>query len=312
MADSPGDRILVTGALGQIGSDLVSRLREVYGQNSVIATDVQDQGDFPAPFLHLDVLDRDSLRQIISHYSIRTIYNLAAILSAHGEKDPDLCERVNLGGLQNVLDASREYGCRVFSPSSIAVFGPDSRPIARQASSLNPTTIYGVTKKKGEEMMLRYWENYGVNARGIRYPGLLSWKTVPTGGTTDYAVEVFNEIQAKGEYTFYVREDTRLPMMMMEDAIRATLMLMEAPSQGLSRWRAGYNVRGLTFSAIELATMIIAKKPGVEMRYIPDDRQKIADSWPEDLDDSPAKQEWGWKSAYDLEKMVDVMLAGFA
>ena len=186
------------------------------------------------------------------------------------------------------------------------------QPIVRQASSLNPTTIYGVTKKKGEEMMLRYWENYGVNARGIRYPGLLSWKTVPTGGTTDYAVEVFNEIQAKGEYTFYVREDTRLPMMMMDDAIRATLILMEAPSQGLSQWRAGYNVRGLTFSAIELATMIIAKKPGVEMRYVPDDRQKIADSWPEDLDDSPAKQEWGWKSTYDLEKMVDVMLAGFA
>ena len=175
MADSPGDHILVTGALGQIGSDLVSRLREVNGQNSVIATDVQDQGNFPAPFLHLDVLDLDSMSQIISQYSIKTIYNLAAILSADGEKDPDLCERVNLGGLQNVLDASREYGCRVFSPSSIAVFGPDSRPIARQSSSLNPTTIYGLTKKKGEEMMLKYWEKYGVNARGIRYPGLLSW-----------------------------------------------------------------------------------------------------------------------------------------
>jgi len=312
MVEPSDHRILVTGARGQIGSDLVTRLRESYGQDSVIASDVQGQGDVPSPFLHLDVLDQLGLHQAISEHSITTIYNLAAILSAHGEKDPDLCERVNLGGLQNVLDASREYGCRVFSPSSIAVFGPDSRPVAKQETPLNPTTKYGFTKKEGEKMMLKYWEDYGVDARGIRYPGLLSWKTLPTGGTTDFAVEVFSKIQAEGEYTFFVREDTKLPMMMMEDAIRATLLLMKAPGHSLSRWRSGYNVRGMTFSAAELADAIKRRIPSAEMRYVPDSRQKIADSWPQDLDDSFARLEWGWKSTYDLESMVVAMLEGFA
>lgn len=312
MADVPGSQILVTGALGQIGSDLTTTLQGKYGKDSVLTTDIHDEGSQEGPFQFLDVLDYEAISKTISEYSIDTIYHLAAVLSAHGEKDPDLCEKVNLGGLQNILDAARNHGCRVFAPSSIAVFGPDSRPIAMQHSSLSPTTVYGRTKKDGEEMMLKYFHNYGVDVRGLRYPGLLSWTTPPTGGTTDYAVRVFFEIHANEKYDFFVREDTKLPMMMMQDAIRATMEIMSAPSENLSRWRSGYNIRGISFSASELANCIRSRNPNAEMRFIPDERQEIADNWPEDVDDAPARNDWGWQSRFDLEELVDSMIAGVA
>ena len=312
MVGVSGSQILVTGALGQIGSDLTNTLRAMYGEGSVLTTDIHDEGSQEGPFQLLDVLDYEAISRAISEYSIDTIYHLAAVLSAHGEKDPDLCERVNLGGLQNILDAARNHGCRVFAPSSIAVFGPDSRPIAMQHSPLSPTTVYGRTKKEGEEMMLKYFHNYGVDARGLRYPGLLSWTTPPTGGTTDYAVQVFYEIHENGKYDFFVRGDTKLPMMMMQDAIRATMELMGAPSEKLSRWRPGYNVRGVSFSAMELANCIRSRKPNAVMRFIPDERQHIADTWPEDVDDAPARNDWGWESRFDIDQLVDSMMAGVA
>jgi len=312
MVGVPGSQILVTGALGQIGSDLIKTLRAMHGKESVLATDIRDKESQEAPFQLLDVLDYESISRVISEHSIDTVYHLAAVLSAHGEKDPDLCERVNLGGLQNILDAARNHGCRVFAPSSIAVFGPDSRPIARQDSLLSPTTVYGRTKKEGEEMMLRYFQNHGVDARGLRYPGLLSWTTMPTGGTTDYAVEVFYEVHKNGKYDFFVREDTKLPMMMMEDAIRATMELMSTPSEKLSKWRSGYNIRGISFSASELANCIRARNPDAAMQFIPDERQDIADTWPEDVDDTPARAEWGWESRFDVDQLVDSMINGVA
>ena len=312
MPGHAGDNILVTGALGQIGTDLVSALRKTHGTETVIATDIYDRGNTDGPFMILDILEIAEINRLIRENSIGTIYNLAAILSAHGEKDPDLCERVNLGGLQNILDASKENRCRVFSPSSIAVFGPDSRPIAYQDSPTSPTTVYGKTKKKGEEMMLKYWRNEGVDTRGIRYPGLLSWKTIPTGGTTDYAVEVFHHIEDSGEYTYFVEEDTKLPMMMMEDAIRATKLLMEAPQSKLSEYRTGYNVRGLSFTAKQLSDQIKRYRPQSKFTFTPDERQLIANSWPEDLEDSAAVSDWNWNSSFDLDRMVKTMLDGFS
>ena len=246
MSGPPGERILVTGASGQIGTDLVSELRKGYGSENVVASDIREpDNDSPildGPFRLLSVLDGDSMESTIQEEGIGTIYHLAAILSATGETNPELCHRVNVGGTVCVLEAARDFELKVYAPSSIAVFGPDAPKIAPQKTPLNPTTMYGKTKVTGEILAMNYWKQYGVDVRGIRYPGLISWKAPAGGGTTDYAVDIFRAAIEHGHYECFVREDTRLPMMYMDDAIRGTISLMDAPSENLGSSRAGYNL----------------------------------------------------------------------
>ena len=312
MSGTPGDSILVTGALGQIGRDLVEALRDKHGQDSVIASDVREVAGHPfveeGRFVRLSVLDGDVMDSVIEDEEVGTIYHLAAILSATGEQNPDLCERVNVGGTITVLEAARRNDLRVYAPSSIAVFGPDAPATAPQITPLNPTTTYGKTKVTGEVMAMNYWKQYGVDTRGIRYPGLVSWKSPAGGGTTDYAVEIFHAALNEGHYDCFVGSETRLPMMYMDDAIRATLELMDAPVESIGDARGGYNVSGISFTARELADTISERVDGFTCEFKPDHRQEYADSWPDDIDDSVAKDDWGWKAEYDLTRMVDEML----
>tara|TARA_Y100000768_G_scaffold381930_1_gene361396 strand:- start:40 stop:990 length:951 start_codon:yes stop_codon:yes gene_type:complete len=316
MAEPPGDRILVTGALGQIGTELVSSLRENYGREKVLATDIREPdagSSFPeGPFSNLSVLDGTGMEKMIQEEGIGTIFHLAAILSATGEKDPELCQRVNVGGTVCVLEAARDFGLKVFAPSSIAVFGPDSPDIALQSSPLNPTTMYGKTKVTGEILGLNYWKQYGVDVRGLRFPGLISWKAPAGGGTTDYAVDIFKAAVEYGHYECFVSEDTRLPMMYMNDAIRATERIMQADLESLGDSRAGYNIKGISFTAGELADKIAERIPEFTCDFIPDFRQEVADSWPNDVDDQPARDDWGWKANYDLGRMVDEMISNIS
>jgi nucleoside-diphosphate-sugar epimerase len=304
--------VLVTGALGQIGTELVSALRERHGSDSVIASDIREIEGHPVinngQFFTLDVLDKEALEVIIDENNVDVIYHLAAILSATGEKNPALCERVNIGGLVNVLELAREHGLRVFAPSSIAVFGPDCPNHAPQLTPLNPTTTYGETKVSGEVMARYYWEAHGVDVRGLRYPGLISWKSPAGGGTTDYAVEIFHHAVKTGKYSCFVGPDTRLPMMYIDDAIRATLELMDAPAESISDARGGYNISGCSFSVTELVSEICKVINQFECSYSPDVRQEYADSWPESVDDSEARNDWGWKADFGLEQLVNEML----
>ena len=297
-----GPRILVTGALGQIGTELVEALEKKHGQGSVIATDVREGGDCQI----LDVMDAEGIQSLVSREGITEIYHLAALLSATGEKNPELCWEINVGGLENVIAAAKANGCRVFAPSSIAVFGPDCPPIAPQVTPLNPTTVYGKTKVVSEQLAM----TTEVDMRGLRYPGLISYKAPAGGGTTDYAVEIFHAALTDGHYTCFVREDTRLPMMYMDDAIRATLELMEVPSDQLGGARGGYNISGCSFTAGELVASIQRHLPNFTCAYEPDIRQNYADSWPNDIDDEVARSEWGWAPEFDLDGMVDAMFAG--
>ena len=312
MAEPSSDRILVTGALGQIGTDLVEALRVRHGADSVIASDVREVPGHPllesGPFRLLSVLDGDGMDSVVREEEVGEIYHLAAILSAAGEKKPELCQRVNVGGTITVLEVAKEHGLRVFSPSSIAVFGPDTPRTAPQVTPLNPTTNYGRTKVTGEVMALNYWKQYGVDTRGIRYPGLISWKSPAGGGTTDYAVEIFHAALNEGHYDCFVGSDTRLPMMYIDDAIRATMELMDAPAESIGNSRGGYNVSGMSFTAEELADAISERLDGFTCDFKPDERQQYADSWPGDIDDSAAREDWDWKAEYDLGRMVDEML----
>lgn len=316
MSAAPTLTVLVTGALGQIGTELVSALRERYGSDSVIASDIREIEGHPVinngPFLTADVLDKDSLKSIIEDNYVNIIYHLAAILSATGEKNPVLCERVNVGGLANVLELARVYELRVFSPSSIAVFGPDCPNHAPQITPLNPTTTYGKTKVTGEIMAKYYWKVHGVDVRGLRYPGLVSWKAPAGGGTTDYAVDIFHHAIMSGKYSCFVGPDTRLPMMYMDDAIRATLEMMDAPVESISDARGGYNISGCSFTVTELVAEISKVIDPFECTYSPDIRQEYADSWPDSVDDTEASNDWGWKAEFGLEQLVNEMLTNLA
>jgi nucleoside-diphosphate-sugar epimerase len=304
--------ILVTGAAGQIGTDLTTTLREKFGNQNVVAMghktpmpkDIAEGG----PCVMSDVTDIEGYRKIVVDYQIDTVYHLAAILSATGESKPQLCYDVNLNGLYNVLEVAKDNGQRLFCPSSIAVFGHGT-PLENtpQETVLKPTTMYGVTKVAGELLCDYYFHKYGVDVRGIRYPGLISWKTRPTGGTTDYAVEIYYEAVLNNKYECFVRADTKLPMMYMPDAIKGTLDLMDAPLENLKH-HSDFNFAGMSFSAQELADCIATRMPDFECTFNPDSRQAIADSWPDSIDDSAASKEWGWKPSYDLEKMSDDML----
>lgn len=312
MSNSEPARILITGAGGQIGTELTTALRARHGNDNVIATDIQplpQRLSATGPTERLDVTDRDALAGLVRKHRINTIYHMAAILSATGEEKPRLAWSINIGGLTNVLEVAREERVpRIYHPSSIAAFGPETpKDNTPQETVLRPTTMYGITKVSGELLGAYYRRRYGLDVRGIRYPGVISSETPPGGGTTDYAVAIFYEAILHGRYTCFVREDTVLPMIYMPDCIRATLMLMEADPGGLLH-AAEYNLASLSFSAGELAAEIRKHIPHLEVDYKPDFRQQIADSWPRTIDDSAARAEWGWRPEYDLAAMVRDML----
>ena len=316
MSEAKGKKILVTGALGQIGTELVEALRDKHGTSSVIASDIrsvdEQNSTSQGPYVTLDVLDTDSIIKLCNDEGIGTVYHLAALLSATGEKNPELCRKVNVGGTLSVFEAAIECSLGVFSPSSIAVFGPDAPKHAPQITDLNPTTVYGETKVTGESLAEEYGDKYGLDVRGIRYPGLISYKAPAGGGTTDYAVEIFDAAINHGYYECFVRPDTRLPMLYMDDAIKATLMLMDAPGDTLGSSKAGYNIDCHSFTAKELADAISQEVDGFKCDFVPDVRQKYADSWPDSIDGSVAKKEWNWSPNYDLEEMVKAMLDGLS
>jgi len=307
-------RILVTGAVGQIGSELTLALRERYGAENVVAAGnrtppspaLRDSG----PFTWCDITDRAKLDSVVEEFKIDTIVNMSAILSAKGEENPQACWNVNVNGLINTLEVARERKLnQVLCPSSIAVFGPTTpRENTPQETILRPTTMYGVTKVAGELLCDYYVRRFGVDARGLRYPGIISSETLPGGGTTDYAVWIFYKAVEEGRYTCFLKEDTMLPMMYMPDCIKATMDLMEAPFEKL-RYHGDYNVSAFSITPAQLASEIKKRIPEFEISYEVDPlRQSIADSWPNSIDDTPAREDWGWKPAYDLGKMVDDML----
>lgn len=306
--------ILVTGAVGQIGSELTLALRNRHGSDHVIAAGhhtppsegLRDSG----PFVTLDVTQREQVEAVVDDHDVGTIYHLAAILSATGEEKPQLAWRVNIDGLKNVLEVARIRALdRVFVPSSIAVFGPETpRDCAPQETVLRPTTVYGITKVAGELLGDYYASRYGLDVRGIRYPGIISSETPPGGGTTDYAVDIFYQAIQKRSYRCFVRPDTVLPMMYMPDCIKATLDLMDADLARLLH-HCDYNLAGMSFSAADLAREIRRHIPEFTCEYRPDFRQAIADSWPRTIDDSAAREEWGWRPSYDITSMTKDMLA---
>ena len=307
------ERILITGAAGQIGSELTAALRRRYGADTVVATDVVPAGEplsGSGPFETLDVRDRRALTAVIKKYGVKVVYHMAAILSASGERDPQRAWDVNINGLYNVLEASRELGVgRLFSPSSIAVFGPRTpRFDTPQDTVLDPRTMYGLTKVSGELLCDYYVGKYGLDVRGCRYPGIISHQTLPGGGTTDYAVAIFYEAVAYGGYTCFLKADTRLPMMYMPDCLKCTLDLMEADFARLEH-HANFNIAAFSFTPAELVLEIQKHIPSFACRYAPDFRQAIADSWPATIDDSAARSEWGWRPDYDLGRMAADMIA---
>ena len=300
--------ILVTGAFGQIGSELVPALQKKFGIDHVIALGHSTiPKDFKGVLEKADISDGEALGEIVKKYQIDTVFHLVSLLSAKGEIDPTLTWNVNMGGLKLILDLAVAQQLKVFWPSSIAAFGPTTpRVMTPQKTVLEPTTMYGVTKVAGELLVHYYHKKYNLDVRSLRYPGLISWKTPPGGGTTDFAVAVFYDGLQKGSYECFVRSDTTLPMMYMDDGIKATIELMEADPSALTI-RTSYNVAAISFSAQELVNEI-NKHIKVAVTYTPDHRQNIADSWPQSIDDAVARKDWGWKHAFDLPKMTDIMI----
>jgi nucleoside-diphosphate-sugar epimerase len=305
-------RILVTGAFGQIGTELTAALRARHGAEQVVASGrrLPEGAETQGPAAVLDVTDAAAVEEALSSHGIEIVYHLAARLSAVAEQDPDSAWRVNVHGLRNVLEACRRQRvAQLFWPSSIAAFGPGTpRESVPQDTLMRPTTHYGIAKVTGELLCDYYVRRYGLDARGVRYPGIVSSGHEAGGGTTDYAVEIFYAAIREGRYTCFVREDTRLPMMYMPDCIAAALDLMAAPFEALTHHNS-FNVAAMSFSAGELAAAITERVPGFRCDFAPDERQTIADSWPASLDDSAARAEWGWRPRYDLEAMTEDMLA---
>ncbi len=306
------EKILVIGASGQIGVELTMALRKIYGNANVIASDLREQNPLlegTGPYVSLDVMNKEMLHVQVIRQGITQIYLLAAILSATGEKNPGLAWNLNMQGLLNVLDIAREEKMhKVYWPSSIAVFGPTSpRQNCPQQTIIEPTTVYGISKYAGEFWCNYFYHRFGVDVRSLRYPGLISYKSPPGGGTTDYAIEIFHEALEEKKYSCFLGPDTYLPMMYMPDAIRATIELMEAPAEKISI-RTSYNISSMSFSPKEIAAEISKHIPDFKMSYQPDYRQAIADSWPQSIDDSVARRDWGWKEDFDLAGMTGDML----
>jgi nucleoside-diphosphate-sugar epimerase len=306
------EKILVIGASGQIGVELTLALRKIYGNANVIASDLREQNPLlegTGPYVSLDVMNKEMLHVQVIRQGITQIYLLAAILSATGEKNPNLAWSLNMASLLNVLDIAKEENLhKVYWPSSIAVFGPTSpKQNCPQQTIIEPTTVYGISKYAGEFWCNYYFNRYGVDVRSLRYPGLISYKSQPGGGTTDYAVEIFHAAKDKEQYECFLQEDTYLPMMYMPDAIRSTIELMEADASSI-KVRTSYNLSGMSFSPKEIFDEIKKHIPDFDIIYKPDSRQQIANSWPQSIDDSVARKDWGWKEEYDLGGMVEDML----
>ena len=305
-------KILVIGSNGQIGTELVLSLRERYGNEAVFAADLSES--CPAiiingPYVQLDVLQKEAIREYIISNEIKEVYLLAALLSATAEKNPDFAWKLNMEGLFTILDLAKEKHIdKIFWPSSIAVFGPttpaDKTP---QYTSMEPSTVYGISKLAGERWCEYYHNKHQVDVRSLRYPGLISYKSPPGGGTTDYAIDIFHKATAGVDYDCFLNETSALPMLFMDDAIRATIELMEAPSEQI-KIRSSYNLAGVSFTPKELSEAIKKQLPDFNITYNPDFRQAIADSWPNSIDDAITEQHWGWKPRFDLPKIVDEMI----
>ncbi|MBN2891543.1 MAG: NAD-dependent epimerase/dehydratase family protein [Bacteroidales bacterium] len=311
------ERILVIGASGQIGSELVPELRKIYGNDNVFASDLKEPAEDvknAGPWAVLDVLDTKRLVHFVIRHKITQIYHLAAVLSGNAEKIPLQAWNINMESLMNILDLAKEIPeiNKIFWPSSIAVFGPTTpRHNTPQLTVTEPNTVYGISKMAGERWVEYYHQKYGVDIRSIRYPGLISYKTEPGGGTTDYAVEIFYEAIKTGKYECFLTENSYLPMQFMTDAIKATISLMEADKDKLSI-HSSYNVGGISFSPKEIYEEIKVYLPDFSISYKPDFRQAIADSWPASIDDSVARNDWGLQNEYEIKKLTDVMLKGVA
>ncbi|MDX5480383.1 MAG: NAD-dependent epimerase/dehydratase family protein [Hymenobacteraceae bacterium] len=307
------DTVLVIGACGQLGSELTLELRNMYGGSNVVAADIAapKQADLrdSGPFEKVDVLDTKVLADLASKYKFKQIYHLAAVLSATGERNPKFAWKLNMDGLFNVLDLALEHKVeKVYWPSSIAVFGPNTpRQNTPQHTVMDPNTVYGISKQAGERWCEYYFEKYGLDVRSLRYPGLIGYKALPGGGTTDYAVDIYHKALEGETYECFLSENTYLPMMYMPDALKSTLDLMHAPAEQV-KVRSSYNLSAMSFSPEEIAASIRKFIPDFKITYKPDYRQQIADSWPQSVDDSAAQQEWGWKPAYDLDAMTEDML----
>ena len=307
------DKVIVIGAGGQIGTELVLALRKLKGDNAVIAADIKE--DCPekisnGPYVKMDVINREAVRNYIIEESIKEVYLLAALLSATAEKNPAFAWQLNMEGLFTILDLAKEgHLTKVFWPSSIAVFGPTT-PVENtpQLTIMEPTTVYGISKLAGERWCEYYAAQYGVDVRSIRYPGLISYTSIPGGGTTDYAVDIFYKAKLGEKFTCFLNEDTILPMMYMEDAIRATIELMET-NEGNVKIRSSYNLSGCSFSPKQISDAIKKLHPEFSIDYSPDFRQAIADTWPNSINDVSAQKDWGWKVKYDLNEMVEKMLS---
>ena len=305
-------KILVIGSNGQIGTELVLSLRERYGKEAVFAADLSES--CPAiiingPYVQLDVLQKEAIREYIISNEIKEVYLLAALLSATAEKNPDFAWKLNMEGLFTILDLAKEKHIdKIFWPSSIAVFGPttpaDKTP---QYTIMEPSTVYGISKLAGERWCEYYHKKHQVDVRSLRYPGLISYKSPPGGGTTDYAIDIFHKATAGVDYDCFLNETSALPMLFMDDAIRATIELMEAPSEQI-KIRSSYNLAGVSFTPKELSEAIKKQLPDFKITYNPDFRQAIADSWPNSIDDAITEQDWGWKARFDLPKIVDEMI----
>lgn len=305
-------KILIVGASGQIGTELVLELRKRFGDDNVIASDIKEE---PSELLKnglyekLDIMDNEAYLSLLDKYQISEVYLLAALLSATAEKHPDFAWKLNMEGLFNVLNSAKDKKIeKVFWPSSIAVFGPNTpRENTPQYCVMDPSTVYGLSKLAGERWCEYYFNVHGVDVRSIRYPGLISYGSLPGGGTTDYAVDIFYKAKTDKKFTSFLMEDTELPMMYMEDAINATINLMEAPKEQV-KIRSSYNIAGVSFTPKEIYAEIVSRVPDFRINYEPDFRQAIADSWPMSIDDSAARTDWGWSPKYNLKSLVDIML----
>lgn len=306
------EKILVIGACGQIGVELTLALRKVYGDGNVLATDIREEHELLAgsgPYMVLDAMDGQAITEVIKKHGITQVYLLAALLSATGEKAPKRAWEINMQSLLQILDISVEQKLhKLYWPSSIAIFGATTpKQNTAQKTIVEPGTVYGISKYAGELWCQYYHNRWGLDVRSLRYPGLISWKGDPGGGTTDYAVDIYYEALKSGKYTCFLQEDTYLPMMYMDDAIRGTIELMEAPAEKIKS-RMAYNFSAMSFSPKELAAVIQSRIPEFEISYAPDFRQQIANGWPQSIDDADARADWGWKHEFDVEKMSDSML----
>ncbi len=310
------ENILVIGACGQLGTELVESLRTIYGDSNVIASDIRQSEHAvfkQGPFENLDILDKNRLSEILTKYQPKQVYHLAALLSATAEAKPKLGWTLNMDGLFNVLDAAVDFKIgKVYWPSSIAVFGPGT-PINHtpQNCVMDPNTIYGISKLAGERYCEYYFQKRGVDVRSLRYPGLIGHKSDPGGGTTDYAVSIYHDALQTGVHNCFLKDNTELPMLYMPDALKATLDIMHAPAEQI-KIRSSYNLAGMSFSPAEITAAIQQYIPNFKTEYNPDSRQAIADSWPNSIDDTEARKDWGWKPDFDLDKMTKDMLVNLA